>query len=126
MEYNKFMENSLDHELLGTLPPRFPEVNNVIQQAIQKDHDKLIRDHFPIKIWITPWALLGNRWNTSECVGARTLKRALKKIGLSDINVSWGNEEGGFRYNNKVYVISSDISMMNQYLPRRVTLRIIN
>ena len=116
------MEDSLNHELLGTLPPRFPE----IEKDISESENKMITDHFPMKIWITPWALLGNRWDSSECVGARTLKRALKKIGISGTLIAWGDNIGFFKYNNKVYVISSGISMMNQYLPRRVTLQIMN
>ena len=119
------MENSLDHELLGIIPPRFPEIDQ-LKEGISEREDKMIRDIFPVKTWITPWALLGNRLSFTNCVGARTLRRVLEKKGINTKYLRWGNDRGSFVFNDKQYFISSDTLMMDQYFPRRVTLRIIN
>lgn len=118
------MENSLDHELLGILPPKFAEIEK-IKQDISDREDKMIRDIFPVKTWITPWALFGNRLNPTDCVGVRTLRRVLKRKGI-DIKVGWIDNAGCFIFNNKQYIVSSNVNMMDQFLPRKVTLQLIN
>lgn len=95
-----------------------------VREALIKEIPNEISVRIPIK------ALFSNRNEKGNCVGAQTLKKALRKAGIDFNNVCWGTHSGNFCSDGYTYVVSSHdkegkrIDMMGQYLPKVVTFEI--
>lgn len=80
---------------------------------------------FPLKGNITKDILkTADRDSIRKCVGALTLKAALKKnIKLMDYEIGWGDKEGANLAGGESFDITTkeNISMMNVRKPRKVT-----
>lgn len=71
-------------------------------------------------------ALLSNRFDMYNCVGAKTLRKALDDNNIKYAELWWGSRSGHFIFDGKLYNVESvnkknkSIDMMLQFLPRTV------
>ena len=69
-----------------------------------------------------------NIWNMRKCIGANTLRKAIKTFTDAELIVFWGNEDGYIEldYQTNIWIGTADnIRFMDIETPQTVTLIVI-
>ena len=86
-----------------------------------------IEDMFPLEAEITQEIIdTADTYNVEDCIGAKTLKAAITKIGIS-ADISWGTTCGYILSPYQLCITTKEnIDMMKVKTPQKVTFIIIN